>query len=377
MKLAVFSPHIGVPSETFIRQHMEELAPGQTCVVADRVLPESKRTWEFDGPMLVLQDSQAPNTVERIAGGIGRRLGSKRATPLGRVEAFLKEQQPEVALLEYFGEGLQYVPLLKSLGIRIYAHAFGWDVYRRLREPDILQLCQDAYPKIDGVILMSEHMAARVEEAGLHSPSTLIKPCGVEIAERTRPISEQDGKQVVAIGRAVPKKSPINMLDSFRRAQEVDPALRLDYVGSGPLLGSARDFVSALDVGAVTFHGVLPHKQAQAVLDGADIFLQHSQEDSDTGDCEGVPVIILEAMARGIPVVSTRHSGIPEVVVDGETGILVDEGDTRAMAEAIVRLSEDSELRQRMGIAGREAVKERFSSEQEMTALREFLELSD
>ena len=83
-------------------------------------------------------------------------------------------------------------------------------------------------------------------------------------------------------------------------------------------------------------------------MNGADVFVQHSITDSHTGDQEGLPVAVLEAMASGLPVVATRHAGIPEAVVEGETGYLVEEGDIGAMAGHIARLAEDHTLRSKM-----------------------------
>jgi len=105
----------------------------------------------------------------------------------------------------------------------------------------------------------------------------------------------------------------------------------------------------------------------------ADIFLQHSVTDPTNGDMEGLPVAILEAMARGLPVVSTRHAGIPEQVVEEQTGILVDEGDVDGMAKGILRLAIDPSLRQRMGQAGHRRALANFMWERNRDELREVM----
>lgn len=97
--------------------------------------------------------------------------------------------------------------------------------------------------------------------------------------------------------------------------------------------------------------------------------------DPATGDQEMMPVGILEAMAYNLPVVSTRHAGIPEAVEEKITGYLVDEGDTRCMSDCIVKLAQDRELRKRMGSAARERVNDRFSWGLEHTALLDLLDL--
>jgi glycosyltransferase involved in cell wall biosynthesis len=98
--------------------------------------------------------------------------------------------------------------------------------------------------------------------------------------------------------------------------------------------------------------------------------------DPVSGDSEGLPVSIIEAMAHGLPVVSTRHAGIPEAVVHGETGLLVEEGDLSAMAEAILRLAHDAALRDKMGLAAHERARAHFTWQLERDRLREVLGLA-
>ena len=112
-------------------------------------------------------------------------------------------------------------------------------------------------------------------------------------------------------------------------------------------------------------------------MKASDVFLQHSVTHPLTGDQDGLPVAILGAMALGMPVVSTGHAGIPEAVVEGETGLLIDEGDVQAMAQAIVRLGRDVDYRTRLGENGWKQVREHFSWERERNALLELLGLSN
>lgn len=125
----------------------------------------------------------------------------------------------------------------------------------------------------------------------------------------------------------------------------------------------------------MTLHGGQPNEVVQQLMSKADIFLQHSMTDPESGNEEGLPVAILEAMANSLPVVSTRHAGIPEAVLDGFTGYLVDEGDTLEMGERIVMLALDPHLRQRMGEDGWRRVKDNFSWENEQRQLLKILGL--
>ena len=128
-----------------------------------------------------------------------------------------------------------------------------------------------------------------------------------------------------------------------------------------------------LDLGErIRFLGVCSQAEVAALMRQVRVFVQHSLVAAD-GDSEGNPVAVMEAQLSGLPVVATRHAGIPEVVVDGQTGLLVDEGDVQAMAAAMERLLQDSALCVRFGTAGRRHVEQRFTLEQHLTELSRFL----
>jgi glycosyltransferase involved in cell wall biosynthesis len=117
---------------------------------------------------------------------------------------------------------------------------------------------------------------------------------------------------------------------------------------------------------------VQPLEFVKQRLAAADMFLLHSVTGS-RGDEEGLPVAILEGMAYALPVISTRHAGIPEAVVDGETGVLVDEGDEDGMARAIRDIAAQPMLRRKMGERGYRRARDMFSAEREIRLLREVM----
>jgi glycosyltransferase involved in cell wall biosynthesis len=162
----------------------------------------------------------------------------------------------------------------------------------------------------------------------------------------------------VAVGRFVAKKGPLHTIRAFARmmGELPDPLrrqARLVMVGEGPLLGEAQRLVDALGLAdAVTLAGAASHQDVAQLLRQARAFLQHSLVAPD-GDSEGSPVALMEAQLSGLPVVATLHGGIPEVVVEGVTGFLVEEGDIEGMARAIGPLAMDAALAGRLGAAAR------------------------
>jgi colanic acid/amylovoran biosynthesis glycosyltransferase len=136
----------------------------------------------------------------------------------------------------------------------------------------------------------------------------------------------------------------------------------LQFVGDGPLLPEAQALVQTLGLsGIVEFRGGLEHGSALALLAQSDAFILPSITASD-GNMEGVPVSIMEAMALQKPVISTWHSGIPELVEHGVSGLLVPEQDVETLSRAIEVLADNPAERARLGAAGRVKVERSFNA---------------
>ena len=204
-------------------------------------------------------------------------------------------------------------------------------------------------------------------------PERLIRvvPCGIEPGDF--PPGTPEPGRVLALGRLVEKKAPHLTIRAFALAAKDHPQAHLDIVGDGPLRGAVEAAAAEAGLGdRVTLHGALPHEACRALMRRAQIFAQHSVTAAN-GDTEGAPVAVAEAMATALPVVATRHSGIPEQVLDGETGILVAEGDVAGMGAAIARLLADPGLAARMGAAGRARALERLDQSRLLDELRSIL----
>jgi colanic acid/amylovoran biosynthesis glycosyltransferase len=364
-------------SETFIGRHMTNLLPGQTAVIGRLRRPAGPPPdWVLEGPILDLARGlsggrELPWRAIRFA---LRRLGVRpEAVSATR---FLRRYGVEVVLNEYLHTSPRWLPVAHRLGLRFVAHAHGVDASAHLREP-AWPATRRALQSADAVIVVSEAMRERLVKGGIDSARLRVVPYGVDVPET--PPSRPDRRAVtcLAVGRMVPKKGPVYLLESFARAVREAPQLRLELVGDGQLLPAVRQFVAEHDLGdRVTLHGSLPHAGVRRLMLGADVFLQHSLEDPETGDAEGLPVAILEAMASALPVVATRHEGIAEAIPDETVGLLVAERDTEEMAARIVELAADSQARTRIGDAAWRQARERFTWERERSDLLELLGLT-
>lgn len=158
---------------------------------------------------------------------------------------------------------------------------------------------------------------------------------------------------VAAVGRLVDKKGFDVLVESLPRLVERRPQVRLVIGGGGPLAPALRERAVALGVERhLLLPGALSHPQVLALLGAADVVAMPSVRD-DRGNIDGLPIVVLEAMAAGRPLVASAIAGIPLAVVDQVTGLLVPERDPEALASALGRLIDDPDLGRRLGAAAR------------------------
>lgn len=167
--------------------------------------------------------------------------------------------------------------------------------------------------------------------------------------------SQNESVTILYVGRLRTRKAVAVLLEAFRRLLDEGSAAELVVIGGGEQLEELHRRAGALALGeACRFLGPLPRAEVVGWYARADVYCLPSIY-------EGFPVAILEAMAAGLPVVSTTVSGIPEAVEHGETGLLVPPEDAAALADALLQMVEDGSLRRSMGLAGRRRVVEHFT----------------
>jgi hypothetical protein len=180
----------------------------------------------------------------------------------------------------------------------------------------------------------------------------------------------------VSIGRLVPFKGFDDLIDACAELARRRIDFICDIIGDGPLRETLQAKIEQLDLSSrVNLLGSLSQGAVLEKLQAADIFALASTTDAQ-GATDVFPTVILEAMASARPVVSTRLAGIPELVVDRQTGMLAPPGDSTALAQALEQLLRDPELRLRFGHSGRARIEQDFRIEQTVAPLMEMLEQS-
>jgi colanic acid/amylovoran biosynthesis glycosyltransferase len=222
------------------------------------------------------------------------------------------------------------------------------------------------FQKADAVAAISEYAKAQLETLGCPPEKLHVTRMGVSLEDfpfRARNLNDGETVRILTVGRLVEKKGVEYALRAVAFVSQTTTNIRYDIVGDGPLKAALQQQINDLNLGSVvTLLGARDHKFVRHRMAESHLFVLPSITAID-GDQEGVPVSLMEAQASGLPVLSTRHSGIPELVVDGETGILVPERDTEALAAGLLRLIEHPQEWSRMGREGRKTVEKRFNIE--------------
>lgn len=217
-----------------------------------------------------------------------------------------------------------------------------------------------AVRRSDRVVAISSYTAAEVEKL---APGTAVSviPYTFELPARGVTSSRAaPGFTVLFVGRLVERKGVVHLVDALARIPR-ELQVRLEIVGGGP--DSAAIAARAAERGVsdrIALRGRLPDAELHAAYATADAFVLPAVADS-RGDTEGLGVVLLEAMHFGVPVIGSAVGGILDIVVDGESGLLVPPGDPSALAGAITRLASDRELARRLGAAGRTRLATHFA----------------
>ena len=368
LTLLVFAPTRRAATETFVRANLEGL-PFRTIAYFGDECP------------LAAPDRLAYGLAILASKGLTR-LGLLRLASLpGSLVAWwlIRQHRPAVVLAEFGFHAVRVMEAAAWRGVPLVVHFRGSDASARGRLGLLAGRYRRLMTLVAGVIVKSEPMRRTLLELGAPAERLLVSPSGADprLFHGADPAAAPPS--FLAVGRFVAKKGPLETLEAFARMRELLPpaereAARLVMVGDGPLLTPTRQRVRQLGLGAVVqLLGLADREHVVALMRSARAFVQHSQVAPD-GDSEGSPVAVMEAQLCGLPVVATRHAGIPEVVQDGVSGSLVAEGDVEGMAQAMAELAEDHDLAARFGAAGRERMLKGFTVAHHLAAVTALLE---
>lgn len=300
--------------------------------------------------------------VTHLLRGADRRTAARHFADAGRLATHLRRARARhvhAAFAHTPASIAYYVHLLTGVPFSFAAHAK--DLYRsnpqnlvrRTRAAELVLACSASATR---ELTMRAGLAARIVLAHHGVDADRFKPKPVPSVDGL----PRSGLSVLAVGRLVAKKGYPVLLKAIAEVLQAGYPVRCEIIGQGEMDADLREQIERLGLASVvTLPGERTHQQLASAYRDADVFAQASVVLPD-GDRDGIPNALLEAMASGLAVVASDVAGIPEVVTDSITGLLVPPGDPVALAATLIRLAAEPDLRARLGAAARRHVAEHF-----------------
>ena len=372
--LAVETQGVRVELFPLMREHT------QTMHTEARPLVERAQFTPFISPAIVLSNLRALITQPRAY--LGALATSLRAT-WGSLRYL-------GGILVFFPKAVHMARLMKQQNVRhIHAHfashpaaaafiihrlagipysftAHGSDLHR-----DQHMLCEKVREAAFTVTISGYNAQIIRDRCGAAAHDVVVVRSGVDtgVFQAAEQVSTDGPLKILCIGSLHEVKGQTHLIEACRLLRERGVAFECNLIGGGEDRDKLEQQVAAANLGDVVhFRGQVPRSEVLAALQSADVLVTPSVPSQD-GRREGIPVVIMEAMASGLPVVASRLSGIPELVDDGINGVLIEPGDSQGIAEALAALAQDSDRRHQYGGAGREKVIQSFDLHQNAARL--------
>ncbi len=343
------------PTETFVGNQVTRLKRYSPAVVAHHRSPNR----EFDiEPMYVIEDHAAGvgGVAGKMAYKLFRTLTKEEAA---RVVAWAEAFNPVLLHCHYAVDAAYFLPLYRMLGLPALVSLYGYDVSSFPNAfGGIGKLyMKNVFSEMDFFLAMSDDMKADAVALGAPEEKVIVHYHGINAARfsyEERSYASREHFTILCVGTLEPKKGQHHLLRAVANLRQDRPQLpiRLVFVGKGPLQDEMEQIINEHHLeNCVEMAGYVPHLDGRflAFYRNADVFVHFSSTQPDN-DKEGIPGTIVEAMASGLPVIATRHAGIPEVIDNGTHGILLDESDTEGIARSILELYESESLRRKLGM---------------------------
>lgn len=266
----------------------------------------------------------------------------------------------------HFGtEGFRYLKLKKNLNLPMITTFYGFDVSMIPREPLWRKKYTQLFQEGDLFLTEGNYMRNELVKLGCRENKIIVHHLGVDLNtfNFTPRMQPEDGNMKILIAGTFREKKGIPYaVQAFAKVKEDHPNIQLRILGDGPLRKQIESLIMELDiVNSVTLLSYQPHNVFLSEAMNAHIFMSPSIT-ARNGDTEGgAPVAILEAQATGLPVISSYHADIPEVVVDSKSAMLAPEKDVEMLTQHLEYLIENPNVWKEMGLIGRKHVEENYN----------------
>lgn len=302
----------------------------------------------------------------------------------GCYERAIRESGAELVHAHFGVEGVYALPLARKMALPLVTTFHGFDATTtrlsllRSGKPswiNYLLFRGGLAKKAEMFLCVSDHIRSRVVEMGFPRERCITHYIGVDVHRFDfRKSESQEKPYILHVGRLVEKKGCADLINAFSILRSDFPDVDLKIAGTGPLLGILKQLVAKLGLERrVSFLGAVEHEEVRRLMRDALLICQPSVT-APSGDTEGLPVVLMEAAAVGLPIVSTFHAGIPELVAPGVGGILVPEREVVALSSAIGQMLSSRQERLNFALNARRAVESKFDVRKQSELLSRFYE---
>lgn len=271
-----------------------------------------------------------------------------------KLHHYLRKQKPDVLLAQFGTVGINCLKPCQETDTPMVVHFHGFDASGLLEDKAYVERLQLMFKGAAHHVVVNNKMFEDLVQLGCPQDKLSVIPCGVPVEEFSSKIKENlDSFNFLAVGRLIPKKSPFDLVKAFELCADSCEKVLLKIIGGGILERKLHSYIStSRHSKRIVLMGSQPIDVVRKEMSEANVFVQHSVT-ADNGDTEGWPVAVAEAMASGLPVISTKHPGIVDQVVHGVTGFLVDEFDVVAMGKYMLELVNNPLKSRKLGMNGK------------------------
>jgi len=294
------------------------------------------------------------------------------STQIEILKDILSNTKASTILCQYGTMAVLFASLLEFVPQKLFIHVHGKDTHEHMHRPEYRHTFERLARR--STIICTPHVYERIVQWHIPRTHLVIKNYGVEIpAEPILRLKNYD-VNVLHVGRLIDCKGPDRTIQAFDLACDLGLQGQLILVGDGPLRDVCEE-MRACSKWQCRIHmlGSMAYQGVTKKLADADIFTLHSMVGERSGQIEAFGVAVVEAMAFALPVVSCSIGGVKQIVVDGETGIMIEPNDVESQARAFIKLAQEPELRTQMGLAGWRRAREYYSYENEKHLLLSIL----
>lgn len=349
---------------TFVANQIDHLDRYNSICLTKTERSINDRIGRYKMPLYSSHSSDIPGHI-RLLNRITNRLWDVPFT-------FQKEiRQHKVKLLHaHFGPiGIQFLPVAMRMRLPLLTSFHGYDVYSLPRQKSYLSQLRDLFAYGYRFLVLSRHMKEDVNKLGCPANKVIVHHVGIDLSQfayRT-PMRQDSRVRILTVCNFMEKKGLRYLVKAMAIVCNNFPNIYLCLVGRAHFEGALREkqvverLIKELELtDSVVLLGARDYFEIQEEYKQADLFVLPSVT-AENGDKEGVPTVLMEAQACGLPVVSTYHSGIPEVVIDGKSGYLVPERNVSALADSICRLIVERDKWETMGKIGRSHIEKNYN----------------